>query len=529
MTEVLAAPPGVELVGPPTAHAEDVLTPHALAFAAGLHRSFNIRRRRLLADRAERQARFDAGELPDFLPNTAHVRADPAWRVAPAPADLDDRRVEITGPVEPKMMINALNSGAKVFMADFEDALSPTWDNVVTGQWAAREAVRRRLAFQTDEKAYALNEQIATLVIRPRGWHLDEAHVLVDGAPISASLFDFGIYFFHNARELLVRGSGPYVYLPKLESHLEAALWNDVFLAAQAALDIPRGSVRATVLIETILAAFEMEEILYELRDHAAGLNAGRWDYIFSLIKKLRTRPEMTLPDRGQVTMAVPFMRAYQQLLVQTCHRRGAHAIGGMSAFIPNRREPEVTERALDQVRIDKERESGDGSDGTWVAHPDLVPLVREIFDGVLGERPNQKDKIPEAIVTADELLNVEVAGGRVTEAGVRTNVSVALQYLAAWLAGNGAAAINNLMEDAATAEISRSQLWQWRVHATPLEDGRPMSAEIYSAIRDEELGRLESAMPGFRWTDAASLLDDLVLSDDFAEFLTLDAYPLLD
>jgi malate synthase len=529
MTEVLAAPPGVELVGPPTAHAEDVLTPHALAFAAGLHRSFNIRRRRLLADRAERQARFDAGELPDFLPKTAHVRADPAWRVAPAPADLDDRRVEITGPVEPKMMINALNSGAKVFMADFEDALSPTWDNVVTGQWAAREAVRRRLAFQTDEKAYALNEQIATLVIRPRGWHLDEAHVLVDGAPISASLFDFGIYFFHNARELLVRGSGPYVYLPKLESHLEAALWNDVFLAAQAALDIPRGSVRATVLIETILAAFEMEEILYELRDHAAGLNAGRWDYIFSLIKKLRTRPEMTLPDRGQVTMAVPFMRAYQQLLVQTCHRRGAHAIGGMSAFIPNRREPEVTERALDQVRIDKERESGDGSDGTWVAHPDLVPLVREIFDGVLGERPNQKDKIPEAIVTADELLNVEVAGGRVTEAGVRTNVSVALQYLAAWLAGNGAAAINNLMEDAATAEISRSQLWQWRVHATPLEDGRPMSAEIYSAIRDEELGRLESAMPGFRWTDAASLLDDLVLSDDFAEFLTLDAYPLLD
>jgi malate synthase len=528
MTEVLAAPPGVELVGAPTAHAEDVLTSHALAFAAGLHRSFNIRRRRLLADRAERQARFDAGELPDFLPNTAHVRADPVWRVAPAPTDLDDRRVEITGPTEPKMTINALNSGAKVFMADFEDALSPTWDNVVTGQWAMREAIRRRLALQTDEKTYALNEEIATLVIRPRGWHLDEAHVLVDGSPISASLFDFGVYFFHNARELLVRGSGPYFYLPKLESHLEAALWNDVFLAAQAALDIPRGSVRATVLIETILAAFEMEEILYELRDHAAGLNAGRWDYIFSLIKKLRSRPEMTLPDRGQVTMAVPFMRAYQQLLVQTCHRRGAHAIGGMSAFIPNRREPEVTERALDQVRVDKERESGDGSDGTWVAHPDLVPLVREIFDGVLGERPNQKDRIPEAIVTATELLSVEVAGGRVTEAGVRTNVAVALQYLAAWLAGNGAVAINNLMEDAATAEISRSQLWQWRVNATPLEDGSPMSADIYSAIRDEEIARLEASMPGFRWTDAASLLDDLVLSDEFAEFLTLDAYPRL-
>jgi malate synthase len=528
MSEVLAAPPGVEVVGHPTAHADDVLTPHALAFAAGLHRSFDVRRRRLLADRAERQARFDAGELPDFLPNTAHVRADRDWRVAPAPSDLDDRRVEITGPVEPKMMINALNSGARVFMADFEDALSPTWDNVVTGQWAAREAVRRRLRFETDEKAYALHDEIATLVIRPRGWHLDEAHVIVDGSPISASLFDFGVYFFHNARELLVRGSGPYFYLPKLESHLEAALWNDVFLAAQAALDVPRGSIRATVLIETILAAFEMEEILYELREHAAGLNAGRWDYIFSLIKKLRARPEMTLPDRGQVTMAVPFMRAYQQLLVQTCHRRGAHAIGGMSAFIPNRREPEVTEKALDQVRIDKERESGDGSDGTWVAHPDLVPLVREIFDGVLGERPNQKERIPEAIVTAAELLNVEVAGGRVTEAGVRTNVSVALQYLAAWLAGNGAAAINNLMEDAATAEISRSQLWQWRVHATPLEDGKPMSAETYATIRDEELARLTAAMPGFRWTDAGALLDGLVLSDDFAEFLTLDAYPLL-
>jgi malate synthase len=524
----VALPPGVEVTGPGGPHHDEVLTAHALAFVAGLHRSFDTRRRRLLADRAARQARFDAGELPAFLDNTDHVRADLDWQVAPAPADLDDRRVEITGPVEPKMMINALNSGARVFMADLEDALSPTWENVVTGQWAVREAVRRRLTFQTDEKAYALNPEIATLVIRPRGWHLDEAHVLVDGAPISASLFDFGLVFFHNAREQLARGTGPYFYLPKLESHLEAALWNDVFGAAQAGLDIPHGSIRATVLIETILAAFEMEEILYELRDHAAGLNAGRWDYIFSLIKKLHTRPEMVLPDRGQVTMAVPFMRAYQQLLVQTCHRRGAHAIGGMSAFIPNRREPAVTEQALDQVRIDKERESGDGSDGTWVAHPDLVPLVREIFDGVLGERPNQKDRVPEAIVTADELLNVEVAGGRVTEAGVRTNVSVALQYLAAWLAGNGAAAINNLMEDAATAEISRSQLWQWRVNATPLENGQPMTAETYITIRDEELARLTATMPGFRWTDAAALLDDLVLSDDFAEFLTLDAYPLL-
>ena len=528
MSEKATLPAGIEVVGPSSSHADEVLTAEALTFVASLHRSFNARRLRLLADRSERQARLDAGELPDFLPNTAHVREDPNWRVAPAPADLEDRRVEITGPVEPKMMINALNSGAKVFMADFEDALSPTWNNVVTGQWAVAAAVRRELTFQSAEKAYALAEHIATLVIRPRGWHLHEAHVQIDGSPISASLFDFGLVFFHNAREQLHRGSGPYFYLPKLESHLEAQLWNDVFVAAQTALDVPRGSIRATVLIETILAAFEMEEILYELREHAAGLNAGRWDYIFSLIKKFRSRPDMVLPDRAQVTMAVPFMRAYQQLLVQTCHRRGAHAIGGMSAFIPNRREPEVTANALEQVRVDKRRESGDGSDGTWVAHPDLVPVAREIFDEVLGERPNQKDKLPEAIVTAAELLNVEVAGGRATEAGVRTNVSVALQYLASWLAGNGAAAINNLMEDAATAEISRSQLWQWRHHAVGLDDGRPMSPDFYTSIRDEELGRLQSAMPDFSWTDAASLLDELVLSDTFTEFLTIPAYSRL-
>ncbi len=521
-------PAGVQVIGPPHDYAHEVLTPEGLAFIASLHRSFNPRRLRLLADRSERQDRLDAGELPDFLSNTAHVRDDPSWRVAPAPPDLDDRRVEITGPAEPKMMINALNSGARVFMADFEDALSPTWDNVVTGQWAVAAAVRRELTFQSAEKAYALQPNTATLVIRPRGWHLQEAHVLVDGDPIAASLFDFGLVFFHNAREQLHRGSGPYFYLPKLESHLEAQLWNDVFVAAQTALDVPRGSIRATILIETILAAFEMEEILYELREHAAGLNAGRWDYIFSLIKKFRSRPDMVLPDRAQVTMAVPFMRAYQQLLVQTCHRRGAHAIGGMSAFIPNRREPEVTENALEQVRADKRRESGDGSDGTWVAHPDLVPVAREIFDEALGEQPNQKDKIPEAIVTPAELLNVEVAGGRVTTDGVRTNVSVALHYLAAWLAGNGAAAINNLMEDAATAEISRSQLWQWRTHQVPLEDGEPISAERYAAIRDAELGQHQTAMPDFRWTDAAALLDELVLADQFPEFLTLEAYSKL-
>jgi malate synthase len=505
------------------------MTEAALEFVGELHRSFNPRRLELLAARSERQRRFDAGELPDFLAETASIRADPSWRVAPAPHDLNDRRVEITGPVVPKMMINAFNSGARVFMADFEDALSPTWANVVTGQWSVREAVRRRLTFQTDEKAYALQPQIATMVIRPRGWHLDEAHVDVDGSPVSASLFDFGLAFFHNAREQLDRGSGPYFYLPKLESHLEARLWNDVFVAAQNALGIPHGSIRATVLIETILAAFEMEEILWELRDHASGLNAGRWDYIFSLIKKFRTRDDMILPDRAQVTMAVPFMRAYQQLLVRTCHARGAHAIGGMSAFIPNRRQPEVTENALARVREDKQREAGDGSDGTWVAHPDLVPVAAAVFDGVLGDRPNQKDRLRDDVqAVAKELLTTRVDGGGVTEAGVATNVGVALQYLASWLGGNGAAAINNLMEDAATAEISRSQLWQWRVHGVTLDDGRPMTADLYATTRDAELATLRVSAPDARWTEAAALLDDLVLSDEFAEFLTLAAYPLL-
>ena len=509
-------------------HTDEILTPEALGFVAQLHRSFNVDRLKLLEDRARRQERIDRGEMPDFLPNPIESR-DPDWRVAPAPPDFDDRRVEITGPAEPKMMINALNSGASVFMCDFEDALSPTWENVVTGHWAVSQAVRRTLTHQTDEKAYALDESLATLCIRPRGWHLDEAHVLVDGAPISASLFDFGIWFFHNARETLARGTGPYLYLPKLESHLEAALWNRIFVAAQEALDVPRGSVRATVLIETILAAFEMDEILFELREHAAGLNAGRWDYIFSVIKKFRGRPEMVLPDRAQVTMTVPFMRAYTELLVQTCHRRGAHAIGGMAAFIPSRRDPEVNERALAAVRADKERESGDGFDGTWVAHPDLVPVAREVFDAVLGERPNQKDRLrPEVRVTARDLLDVAVPNGAVTEAGVRANVSVGLAYLASWLAGNGAAAINNLMEDAATAEISRSQLWQWRVHGVPLDDGRPLTSDRYVAIRDEEIATLRAAVPDAPWADAAALLDDLVLADSFADFLTLGAYPRL-
>jgi malate synthase len=526
---MIDAPAGVELARTDLPYAADVLTPEALEFVAGLHRSFNRRRLELVEARAERQDRFDAGELPDFLPETASLRNDASWRVAGAPADLDDRRVEITGPAEPKMMINALNSGASVFMADFEDALSPTWSNVVTGQWAVREAVRRTLTFQTDEKAYALNDAIATLVIRPRGWHLTEAHVLVDGEPISASLFDFGMSFFHNGAELLRRGSGPYFYLPKLESHLEARLWNNVFVAAQERLGIPRGSIRATVLIETILAAFEMDEILFELRKHAAGLNAGRWDYIFSIIKKFRSRPEFVLPDRGSVTMTVPFMRAYAKLLVRTCHRRGAHAIGGMAAFIPSRRDPAANERALAAVRSDKERESSDGFDGTWVAHPDLVPVAKEVFDDVLGERPNQKEHRGDDVSSAaGALLEVRVPDGRVTERGVRANASVGLAYLASWLAGNGAAAINNLMEDAATAEISRSQLWQWRVHAVPLDDGQPLTPDRFAEIRDEELATLRSASPDFPWTDAAGLLDELVLSDHFAEFLTLNAYPRL-
>ncbi len=521
-------PPGVDISRRDTAHLDEVLTPQALDFVAQLHRSFNPERERLLDDRARRQARLDAGEMPDFLPNPIESR-DPDWRVAPAPRDFDDRRVEITGPAEPKMLINALNSGASVFMADFEDSLSPTWANVVTGHWAVSEAVRRRLTFQTDDKAYALNESIATLCIRPRGWHLVEGHVLVDGKPISASIFDFGLWFFHNARELLERGSGPYLYLPKLESHLEAALWNKIFVASQEALDIPRGSVRATVLIETILAAFEMDEILFELREHAAGLNAGRWDYIFSIIKKFRSRPDMVLPDRSAVTMTVPFMRAYTELLVQTCHRRGAHAIGGMAAFIPSRRDPEVNEKALAKVREDKVRESSDGFDGTWVAHPDLVPVAREVFDAVLGSNPNQKGRGRlEHSVTARDLIDVRIHGASVTEHGVRTNISIGLAYLASWLAGNGAAAINNLMEDAATAEISRSQLWQWRSHAVQLDDGASMTAERYATIRDQELAKLRSSLPDHPWTDAATLLDELVLSDDFAEFLTLRAYGIL-
>jgi malate synthase len=525
------ADPTIVIENIDVAGADEILTPDALSFVAGVHRRFNGERIALLEARKDRQKELDAGVLPDFPVATADVRAA-SWTVAPAPADLDDRRVEITGPAEPKMMINALNSGARVFMADLEDALSPTWANVVAGQAALRAAVRRELVFDSPEgKAYRLNDDIATLLVRPRGWHLVERHVMVDGTPMSASLFDFGLYFFHNAAELLARGTGPYFYLPKLEGRLEARLWNEVFVHAQRALGIPRGTIRATVLIETILAAFEMDEILYEIREHAAGLNAGRWDYLFSCIKKFRGEHVQVLPDRAQLTMTQPFMRAYTQRLVETCHRRGAHAIGGMAAFIPSRRDPEVNATAMAKVRDDKERESSDGFDGTWVAHPDLVPLATEIFDGVLGDRPNQKHKVrADFDVSAQRLRDFTIDGGTVTEAGLRANVSVALQYLDAWLAGNGAAAINNLMEDAATAEISRSQLWQWRNTATRIEDGRSVTGGLYTAIRDETLAALGGPGGGNgHLPEAAELLDGLVLDDDFAEFLTLRAYALLD
>jgi malate synthase len=528
-------PAGVEIRGPAVEGLDRVLTGAALEFVAELERRFRPERAARLAARADRQAAIDGGATLGLLPDTAGVRLDPDWRIAETPPDLLDRRVEITGPAEPKMVINALNSGARCFMADFEDALSPTWANVIGGQAALIDAVRGTLEFRSPEgKAYRVGERPAQLLVRPRGWHLPEAHLRIDGEPMSASLFDAGLYLFHNARERLERGTGPYLYLPKLQSHLEARLWNDVFGWAQEAIGIPRGSVRATVLIETLPAAFEMEEILYELREHSAGLNAGRWDYLFSTIKTFRARRDLVLPDRGSVTMTVPFMRAYTERLVLTCHRRGAPAMGGMAAFIPNRRDAAATETALRRVRDDKERESRDGFDGTWVAHPDLVPLATEVFDGVLGDRPNQHaTRRAEAPLGSEvpgdpaALLDLRVDGGRVTDAGVRLNVNVGLQYLDAWLGGNGAAAIHNLMEDAATAEISRSQLWQWRVNSARLDDGTTFDAERYEATRAEELALLGGRSTR-RLGDAARLLDRLVLDDAFADFLTLGAYGLL-
>jgi malate synthase len=524
----------IEVAGARDEAADRVLTPEALEFVAALHDEFEPRRRALLEAREERRARIAAGELLTFPDETEEVRAGD-WRVPPAPADLEDRRVEITGPVDRKMMINALNSGANVFMADFEDSLTPSWSNVINGQVNVADAVARTIALTTPDKEYRLDEEIATLVVRPRGWHLPERHLLIGGEPVAASLFDFGLFFFHNANPLLERGSGPYLYLPKLEGREEARLWNDVFVRAQEALGIDRGTIRATVLIETILAAFEMDEILFELGEHASGLNAGRWDYIFSVIKRFGERPEFVLPDRVQVTMTAPFMRAYTELLVRTCHRRGAHAIGGMAAFIPSRRDPEVNRKAIAQVRSDKEREAGDGFDGSWVAHPDLVPPVREVFDAVLGERPNQLErKRDEVEVSEAQLLDVAVPDGEVTEDGLRNDISVGIQYIASWLRGNGAAVIFNLMEDTATAEISRSQVWQWVRHGSRLPDGREVTAELVRELEREELDKLrstlgEEAYEGGRFGEAAELFEQVALVDELVEFLTLPAIERLE
>ena len=492
---------------------DDVLTPEAIEFLQLLQRELGGGRDEILAARAARSQRLRDGELPDFLEETRSVREDD-WRVPQAPADLTDRRVEITGPTDRKMVINALNCGAKVFMTDFEDANSPTWENMIDGQRNLSDAIDRTIRLEQNDKVYELNDSVSTLLVRPRGWHMVERHFEVDGAPMSASLFDFGLYLFRNHERLKGIGSGPYFYLPKLESHREARLWNSVFEVAQDTLGIPRGTVRATVLIETVLAAFEMDEILYELGPHATGLNAGRWDYLFSVIKKLGHRPEFVLPDRNSVGMGTPFMRAYAELLVKTCHHRGAHAIGGMAAFIPSRRDAEVNAVALAKVREDKEREAGQGYDGTWVAHPDLVPVAMEIFDRVLGDKPNQLDVLRDDIdTTAADLLNVAATPGEITEDGLRNDVSVGIQYLAAWLQGAGAVAIFNLMEDAATSEISRSQVWQWLYHDK-------VTQEQVARITDEEVAKLG---PGY--DEARALFDQVATGDEFVEFLTLPAY----
>src|SRR6202521_1011595 len=531
----MASSEQLELKGPVKGRAAEVLTPAALEFLAGLQREFGGRRTELLQLREERQGRLAEGESPEFLASTRSVR-ESEWRVVAPPKDLQDRRVEITGPTDRKMLINALNSGARVFMADFEDSNSPTWANLVGGQVTLIDAIERRIDFTSPEgKEYRLNDKVATLLVRPRGWHLDEKHLELDGKPVSGSLFDFGLYFFHNAKRLLGKGSGPYFYLPKLESHVEARLWNDVFNFAQDDLEISRGTIRATVLIETILAAFEMEEILYELRDHSGGLNAGRWDYIFSIIKKFRNRPEFVLPDRAQVTMTVPFMRAYTELLVKTCHRRGAHAMGGMAAFIPSRRDPEVNRIALARVKEDKDREAADGFDGTWVAHPDLVPTATEAFDKVLGDRPNQLERQrPEVSVSAGQLIEVRVPDGTITENGLRLNVSVGIQYVESWLRGVGAAAINNLMEDVATAELSRSQVWQWIRHSSRLTDGSIVNADLVREIADDELAKIRERLGGDLWAkgrfaDAREVFEEVALSETFPAFLTLVAQRHID
>lgn len=518
---------GVEVHATVAEKYNEILTPEAMAFTVALQREFNARRKQLLAAREERQLRLDAGEKPDFLPETADIRSG-NWTVAPLPADLQDRRVEITGPVDRKMIINALNSGAKVFMADFEDSTTPTWENLLDGQLNLRDAVRRTITFSdpTTNKQYALKENTAVLFVRARGWHMEERHVWVDGQAMSGSIFDFALYVFHNATELISRGSGPYFYLPKMESHLEARLWNDIFTRAEETLGLKHGSIKGTVLIETILATFEMDEILYELRDHSAGLNCGRWDYIFSFIKKLAGDTSILLPDRGQVTMTTHFMRSYSKLAIKTCHKRNVHAMGGMSAFIPIKSDPVANEKALAQVRADKEREATDGHDGTWVAHPGLVPVALEVFDRVMPQ-PNQIDKqLPEYSVTAEDLL--QVPSGSITETGLKQNVAVGLGYVEAWLRGIGCVPLFNLMEDAATAEISRAQLWQWVHHGARLEDGRLVTAALCDVFIDEELKRAEETYPPARfesYTHAAFLMRELIKAPKFQNFLTDPAY----
>ncbi|HSG75154.1 MAG TPA: malate synthase A [Burkholderiales bacterium] len=522
-------PKGVAVRAAVTPAFAEILTSEALAFVAALHREFEPRRQQLLAARAARQKEFDAGKLPDFLPETRKTR-ESDWKVAPQPKDMLDRRVEITGPTDRKMVINALNCGASTFMADFEDANCPTWHNMIDGQINLRDAVRRTISFQQGDKSYALNDQTAVLIPRPRGWHLNEKHVTVDGEQVAGGIFDFALYFFHNANELLRRGSGPYFYLPKLESHLEARLWNDIFKAAQAALGVPQGSIKATVLIETILAAFEMDEILYELKEHSAGLNIGRWDYIFSCIKKFRSNDKFCLADRSQVTMTAPFLRAYALLLVKTCHRRGAPAMGGMAAQIPIKNDPAANEAALEKVRQDKLREVTDGCDGTWVAHPGLVPVAKEVFDRHMP-KPNQYDKQrPDVNVTAKELLDFRPEAP-ITEAGLRNNISVGIQYLGSWLGGNGCVPVFNLMEDAATAEISRSQIWQWiRSDKGKLEDGRRVTKSLFRHLLSEELPKVrayvgEEAWEAGNYSESAALFEKITSDDNYVEFLTLPAY----
>jgi malate synthase len=527
----MTLPPGTAIHATTADRYDRVLTPEALAFVVALQREFNPRRKQLLAARVARQTRLDAGERPDFLAATRQIRETP-WTVAPIPADLQDRRVEITGPVDRKMIINALNSGARVFMADFEDSTTPTWENLLDGQLNLIDAIRRTITFDdpTTNKHYSLIDKPAVLFVRPRGWHLEERHFVVDRDFVSGSLFDFGLYLFHNARELTNRGSGPYFYLPKLESHLEARLWNDIFLRAQELLNIPRGTIRATVLIETILAAFEMDEILFELREHSAGLNCGRWDYIFSFIKKLAADTSVLLPDRSQVTMTTHFMRSYSKLCIKTCHRRRIHAMGGMSAFIPIKSDPEANERALTQVRADKEREASDGHDGTWVAHPGLVPVAKEVFDRLMPG-PNQIDKqLPDYNPTAADLLAIPT--GTITEAGLKQNIAVGLGYVEAWLRGIGCVPLFNLMEDAATAEISRAQLWQWVHHGAKLSDGTNAGQPITTALCDEyidaELARARETVPPPRYQayeHAAFLIRELIKSPKFQDFLTVPAY----